>query len=322
MVIKYKKKEGESDSCINYFIPHIPIKHHDDHNISTTKYCSFNVTTPRFENLKHDLPGPGYYIKDKEDNYVVFSKKGFGVGFTSKEKRFKDENLNDIGPGKYSILKMERYYEQQKILPMKNFKSKIALPTPFEPTPGPSDYNLIKSEQALLRTNLEKKMNYTFKSNIPRFAESKYKCSLPAPGYYNVKKEDSKPSAISSFKSNGRKKDYITINDGPGPGSYFKELQSTNINKSGPRSKLILGLVANTPDPSEFIHPNYPGPGYYDIQNGSKISEIINGYKKGQSFSNSKRFSKSDDNIPGPGHYQPVDNVHHSYHINHYNQWL
>jgi len=52
-------------------------------------------------------------------------------------------------------------------------------------------------------------MNYTFKSNIPRFAESKYKCSLPAPGYYNVKKEDSKPSAISSFKSNGRKKDYM-----------------------------------------------------------------------------------------------------------------
>jgi len=67
-----------------------------------------------------------------------------------KEKRFKDENLNDIGPGKYSILKMERYYEQQKILPMKNFKSKIALPTPFEPTPGPSDYNLIVRKHIII----------------------------------------------------------------------------------------------------------------------------------------------------------------------------
>lgn len=51
-------------------------------------------------------------------------------------------------------------------------------------------------------------MNYTFKSKTPRFSESKYCHSLPAPGYYKINTEEKKPSAISSFKSSGRKKDY------------------------------------------------------------------------------------------------------------------
>jgi len=58
-----------------------------------------------------------------------------------KDRRFKNENLYNVGPGKYSIEKMEQYYDHQKLIPTKNFKSRIASPTIPEPTPGPSDYN-------------------------------------------------------------------------------------------------------------------------------------------------------------------------------------
>jgi len=50
-------------------------------------------------------------------------------------------------------------------------------------------------------------MNYTFKSKTPRFGREHR--TLPAPGYYKIENmEDEKPSAISSFKSSGRKKYY------------------------------------------------------------------------------------------------------------------
>ncbi len=54
-------------------------------------------------------------------------------------------------------------------------------------------------------------MNYTFKSKTPRFGLSEHR-SLPAPGYYKIENmEDEKPSAMSSFKSSGRRKDYAYV---------------------------------------------------------------------------------------------------------------
>ncbi|ORX79777.1 hypothetical protein BCR32DRAFT_269248 [Anaeromyces robustus] len=317
--IKYKNDRKEhSISCINLFIPHIPIKHYNQ-NQNKKKYKAFNTTAPRFAKSSNDLPGPGYYVDEKDDNYFVFSNKGFGVGFTSEDKRFKNENLYSVGPGKYSIVKMEQYYDHQKFDPCKNFKTNIANTIIPEPTPGPSDYNYLKSEKALQKSNLEKKMNYTFKSKTPRFPVTSKERILLAPGSYKIDTEEQKPSAVSSFKSSGRKKDYTKIIDnGPGPGHYFQKEKSMTDTK---KSKLILGLVADKPDPSKRYHLNSPGPGYYDIQNGSKISEIINGIKKGQSFTNSKRFNNSDTYIPGPGYYQPIDNLHHSYNINNH-QWI
>jgi len=51
-------------------------------------------------------------------------------------------------------------------------------------------------------------MNYTFKSKTPRFTRNYNNRSLPAPGYYKIETEEQKPSAISSFKSSGRKINY------------------------------------------------------------------------------------------------------------------
>jgi len=307
----------DSISYINLFIPHIPIKH--DNRYRRRNLKAFNTTAPRFAKSTNDLPGPGYYVDEKDDNYFVYSNRGFGVGFTSQDNRFKNPNLYSVGPGKYSIDKIDQYYDSQKTISLKNFKSKIAGSIVPEPTPGPLDYNTMKSEKALLRTNLEKKMNYTFKSKTPRFGLSEPR-TLPAPGYYKVeKKEEERPSAVSSFKSSGRRKDYSTVENVPGPGYYFQK-QTSNANSK--KSKLVLGLVADKPDPSKRYHLNPPGPGYYDIRGGDKISEVINGIKKGQSFPNSKRFSKSETPNPGPGYYQPIDDLHHSYNINNYNQWI
>jgi len=304
-------------SYINLFIPHIPIRHNNQFKKRNLK--AFNTTAPRFAKSTNDLPGPGYYVDEKDDNYFVFSNKGFGVGFTSQDKRFKNENIYNVGPGKYRIDKIDQYYDSQKTISLKNFKSKIAGSIVPEPTPGPQDYNYLKSEKALLKTNLEEKMNYTFKSKTPRFGREHR--TLPAPGYYKIENmEDEKPSAISSFKSSGRKKYYASSENVPGPGSYFQRQLSPN--NESKKSKLILGLVADKPDPSKRYHLNIPGPGYYDIQSGAKISEVINGIRKGQSFTNSKRFDKSETANPGPGYYQPIYNLHHSYNINNYNQWI
>ncbi|ORX55941.1 hypothetical protein BCR36DRAFT_320623 [Piromyces finnis] len=305
-------------SCINLFIPHIPVKH-DNRSNNKKNYKAFNSTAPRFLKSNNDLPGPGYYVDEKDDNYFIFSNKGFGVGFTSSDKRFKNENLYNVGPGKYKIEKLNQYYDNQKTISLKNFKSRIAGTIIPEPTPGPSDYNSVKSEKALLGPNYDKKMNYTFKSRTPRFSKDRH--SLPAPGYYKINEEERKPSAISSFKSSGRKKAYSTIIDGPGPGSYFQEQESFNLETKN-NGKLVLGLVADKADTSKRRKDVNLGPGYYDIRSGSKISEIINGIKKGQSFTNSKRFSSSDNNIPGPGYYQPINDLRHSFNNNNYHQWI
>ncbi|KAJ3090474.1 O(6)-methylguanine-induced apoptosis 2, partial [Phlyctochytrium bullatum] len=115
--------------------PSIPTRfqtfHFDDHEPK-----GFNSTAPRFDQRMDELPGPGYYKKEKLAFNLLdetsVSRKGYGVGFASKTKRFQkpptdaDFSLTKVSPADYDTRKRPQYSYSVAHSLTSSFRSRIA----------------------------------------------------------------------------------------------------------------------------------------------------------------------------------------------------
>ncbi|KAJ3311494.1 hypothetical protein HDV04_003981 [Boothiomyces sp. JEL0838] len=313
--------------------PSIPTRfqtiHYDD-----SEKKAFSSTTRRFEGKTNDLPGPGYYAKAAEKLELVLkdasiSKKGYGVGFASQQKRFLKpptdlETDITISPAQY-FPKSPKYSESLQnslsaafrnptnAIPGKTVfvssNTMVRTKRGFKPTPGPGEYSV---EPTTVRPPLGNEKSSIFKSKTERGSLGA-NMNLPAPGSYDIAKscksmEPKVYGAISSFRSSERFQNsylYSSINyrtKRPGPTSY--NITDTGPSKKPARKIKIVNIADPPPLPEEPLSNQvcipgsgktpiaFPSPGKYNIVRGADATHKSSPTTRSIFMSKSERFAQ------------------------------
>jgi hypothetical protein len=215
---------------------------------------AFGSRASRFASSTNPLPGPGYYHRPQDllwrsvslhggdDTSRGISKKGFGVGFASRDDRFKptaaERSRNGPGPGSYNVDgalvwlgrtlpsgKPEHgsnWGKDRRFSSMGSGRSGAG----GSEGPGPGWYDVDRAYRPR-REYRPKKGTSSFRSATVR--DSVYKSLLqkrgPAPGAYNPDnlswhgKGSSGKGGTSAFKS-ASIRNKLLIPNNPGPGQY------------------------------------------------------------------------------------------------------
>ncbi|KAJ3225229.1 O(6)-methylguanine-induced apoptosis 2 [Clydaea vesicula] len=331
--------------------PSIPTAFQTFHYNESEKKA-FLSTEARFHDTNvNDLPGPGYYRK-KVDALPIeecsISKKGFGNGFASQEKRFQIRT-NTVGPAHYnptSTEKIKYYFHsteksssfQRLIVPKSDIRLKNIAPYGIgldlitsTQTPAPGKYEVDnKNNQEKFKSQTESSV---FKSKSSK-AVINY-VNNPSPAQYEVKKLNNSLYGVSSFKAIARSEQKIDTT--PSPASY--NVLNTKVKRSTRRRGPFLTVAQHIkpadrppttklcndprsrPQSSKFndLHSSYvqhklgPGPGRYNI---AKASDTLKMHRN-VFIDETERFQKHKPNIIAPGYYQPIKDVKfRSFHLN------
>ncbi|KAJ3218483.1 O(6)-methylguanine-induced apoptosis 2 [Dinochytrium kinnereticum] len=233
--------------------PSIPTRfqtfHFDDHEPK-----GFNSTAPRFDQRLDELPGPGYYKKEKKAFNLLdetsVSKRGYGIGFASKTKRFQkpptdaDMTISKISPADYNTTKEPQYSYSMAHSLSSSFRQKIAIdPSVFQSPQNASS----SSSQPLTMTD-------QFASPLPPGAAAAAVVAAAATGAMG------RPTS-SYRRMFGR-------NEAPGPGSYdphTSATQKTMVQENGAAFVFKSRTKRSDINSSESTPGRYaPPPGAYD----------------------------------------------------------
>ena len=261
-------KIGSDDGTVNIQIS----QHSDSQNLNNTVNYFYNKNNKKdifncrinncknannkktymeknFENvIKNYVPGPGYYFDEKQiSSFNIKPIPEYQQFFGSKTKRFEKlsnsiENNNKLGPG--------TYFKNNK----KSTKSSSSIFVPFSTAterfnekikynPGPGDYETSINE---IKKSMSNSVDQKFGSTTMRFddvLESKWKQSVPGPGYYNPKNKEiiiDKNFEKKEFKNFGKGNLYnMTKKDSENIKANVENLKNYEIEK---KRKPPIGL--------------------------------------------------------------------------------
>ncbi|KAJ3292391.1 hypothetical protein BCR33DRAFT_713663 [Rhizoclosmatium globosum] len=341
--LSLRSKDAKKQKHLKLFVhpPSIPTRfqtfHFDDNEDK-----GFNSTAPRFNNHLDELPGPGYYNrKDKESEFVMLdptslSKRGYGVGFASKTRRFQKpptdlEIIPKVGPAQYTTTNEPQYSYSLSNSISSNFRQRIAklesTVYPHKLTPGPASYETFGASKALLRTRVEENgAAYVFKSRTKKSeinnAESTPGRDAPPPGAYNIPDEKNpRAGATAAFKSTTRPGIKISSPPAVGPGSYnIAQQPQLPVKKYRAKFKSVVQIDH---DMTAFRANTPLGPGQYDVAKAADSLHKNTNVPHGVFVSASPRFGNLKTAAPPPGFYRPLQEPRNrSFHLNLTDSWL
>ncbi|KAI9342576.1 hypothetical protein BDR26DRAFT_859199 [Obelidium mucronatum] len=320
--------------------PSIPTRFQTFH-FDDNEEKGFNSTAPRFNGPMDELPGPGYYNrKDRDSEFVMLdptslSKRGYGVGFASKTRRFQKpptdlEIIPTVGPSQYTTTNEPQYSYSVSNSVSSNFRQRIAKLEskvyPHKLTPGPASYETHDASKALLRTRAEEcGAAYVFKSKTRKSEinnpESTPGRDAPPPGAYNIPEEKNpRAGATAAFKTTARELIKIT-SPSVGPGSY-NIAQHPQLPMKKLRCK-FKSVVQIEHDPSAARAPSPLGPGHYEVARAADSLHRNNNGPHGVFVSAAPRFGLQKNAAPPPGFYRPLqEHKNRSFHLNLTDSWL
>ncbi|PIK42038.1 putative O(6)-methylguanine-induced apoptosis 2 [Apostichopus japonicus] len=232
-------------------------------NSATTGSFTENIILTMNEN-----PGPGTYLKHgKATNKTPsHSKRGYGVGFVSKDRRSKALKTT-VGPGSAayslpSLLTSRKDFNQSNT--SSSFQSPIAIQREKSTDqPAPNAYQV---NDSLLHKHHGNHGQSAFKSTSKRVDFHKNTSSAPAPCHYNVNDRIVKPSVkvpYSSFKSSTKRDMLQAVPENPGPGEYHPYEAVDPADKTlFPRKHYLCISAPAMPLPPPLPEP---GPGSYEL---------------------------------------------------------
>lgn len=293
----------------------IPSKYETIINVGNKAPDGFACRTHRFDETENDLPGPGSYIQAGQGQMLIdsdsISKKGYGSGFVSKDRRFKrqQEFFNVPGPGAYEgarvVLRHQEHKDFNRAGNTHMFMNKLTdVGPPLEPKinkkedPGPGEYN---PDLKGTTNYTEKFISSNFKSTSSRLGgdkEEKLAKSMPSPGSYNVNiiNTSFRPPKLPSaaFRDTSQRVDVTGV---AGPSRKNTGAPSIIYNDVDG-----LNLEAN------------PGPGEYWYEKEDLSNRLLGGMagRSSAAFSTTKtdRFGRPNEKrtstmlTPGPGSYE------------------
>ena len=238
--------------------------------IRNPKY-SFGKENRKYFEIKKLDPGPGSYNHEE-----FIGRQGPKISI-SKKLKSKYIDIN-IGPGQYNNTDLNFYKPKAPITKIGKTKRFNILST----SPGPSDYDYIKSISLTKRTEPRCKIGTAIRRPLGK--EDK---NIPGPGKYNITKITGKESPQYTIRLKTKIiKDHLNP---PGPGKY--DIEKANIFEHHPTWK--IGTEKKDIPPLEIT----PGVGSYNI-NSSRNFRPKFGYTK------QKRGFLTINNNPGPGAYR------------------
>jgi len=282
------------------------------------------------------------------------SKKGYGVGFVSKSKRFMDDSVQDApGPGEYvgsprqlnSTPKstprgVEKLRHERKERLAQIRKMKLADLHNKNQLPGPGAYEVAETNETIAKRCQTKHASSAFSSRTER--GFKKRDSGPAPGEYHrpaMLDSSQRKRPTSSFSSTSRRGVALLLKEmleTPGPGAYLEE----GKNDDGPKRLILnpkLRMSAKEAPPSSIfgnaghdrfgkcyvprtLSTDIPGPGTYTTHTRPLSSSAAT-----SAFRAAKRKGFWEEwKPPGPAYYKPSGTVRdkRSFHLNATGQWV
>ncbi|KAJ3101328.1 hypothetical protein HDU97_001422 [Phlyctochytrium planicorne] len=290
-----------------------------------TKYCASN---PERCEMLDELPGPGYYEKEKKMGFKTLdetsvSKRGYGVGFASKSKRFHasyegESSAANVSPAQYNTTREPQYSYAMAHSLSSSFRHRIAIDTsptvasyrrrpgsPFKETSAFTNMQPGQANAAVMAAAAAAAAGGT--GEVSRLW-GRYEA--PGPGTYDPgngwKKKGGEDGARFVFKSRTRRSD-ISNSEGmagrqgpPPPGAYDV------LEKPNPKAGAVAAFKATMrPDILARSALYVPGPGSYELH-----QKAFGNHKKMPLKFKSVVQTVPDPSAlrapspPGPGHYQ------------------
>lgn len=275
---------------------------------------------------KDGNPGPGQYTS----NLSTFSSaKGSSEyqKFGSGTRRFNAKANYVPGPGHYNT-------KDKPDIPKPDIKIPFASNIPrfdtrFNKTPGPGSYEDYQFPQNQIKKPSGK--DEAFGTSEKRFIES-YKDEVPGPGQYELENiigihNSATKKPLSVFASIVPKGVAINNSDNPPPGNYeivqdLKKKKSSSIQPVLVRVNVGLNKIFGFNSQQErFKEKNneIPGPGTYTRVYKNQEGRILGPgastkpstskkNNKPRNLSKNERFSRKDEEFPGPGEYDDKKN--------------
>lgn len=196
--------------------------------------------------IQEDIaPGPGEQESHNTRSAINKVSKPLRYQFFgSTEDRFRDQALQNVGPGSYNI---------------KDEKNKIGMPSVSSarfdvrtaPLPGPGSYTSDNQFEKIKTQPISRSNNFI--TNVDRF-KSLRKNQVPGPGQYQPdSKIPKRTNPSSNFKSDSIRLNMQQIKEErvvPGPGAYLgensliKEKKGKNIGFNSSEAKMEINMTS------------------------------------------------------------------------------
>ena len=289
--------------------PSIPSKFETVLHLGTREPNAFGTRVTRLKVNVSEVPGPGLYAQplEKPADSVSFSKKGYG-GFASQSGRFTRNPFQRApGPGTYAPASAgitdTRTWSTRG---MAVFATAVARTDekPFEKRPGPESYNIPSTLQVAKPRNSWVPLP-AFGTGGPRLMKQ-IPSAAPAPGTYDLPKQDSEHACRSVFQSNVPRASFLGVD------LSASTLSAADKFRPHPSQKTAVG-VAPMPMIALKSETRMPGPGNYDPRFPEEIEPPhLAGAKSSAALAPSShdRFGfptdprlQKEPSVVGPGHY-------------------
>jgi hypothetical protein len=240
--------------------PSIPSKFETVLHLGTREPNAFGTRVTRLKVNVSEVPGPGLYAQPivQPADSVSFSKKGYG-GFASQSGRFTRNPFQRApGPGTYAPatagITDARTWSTRG---MAVFATAVARTDekPFERRPGPESYNIPSTLQVAKPRNSWVALP-AFGTGGPRLMKQ-IPSAAPAPGTYDLPKQDSEHACRSAFQSNVPRASFLGVD------LSSSTLSAADKFRPHPSQKTAVG-VAPMPMIALKSETRMPGPGNYD----------------------------------------------------------
>jgi len=293
----------------------------------------FNSQSRRF-NYNYDLtdvPGPGRYKMKKgfERCSASYSKKGTG-SFASTSSRVARRPLsNNIGPDACTYT-LPTFLSNNNKNQSTNGTSSFASPIAnmrgdylarknfFAPAPNTYFQNLTQ-----MKRNEKNFPHKPFNSTGKRISSSNSKIiKNPSPCHYNIRESTTKcksPILTSMFASTTKRSHFVTNSNLPGPADYRPEQPVTEVpNKLIMPRKHYLAISAPAIKLPENVRKEIPGPGHYQLVQNNQNKKMTSAF-----VSNTSRWTQGHENSPGPAKYAvAVKSKRDSFMFNVHKRWV
>ncbi|XP_056598109.1 O(6)-methylguanine-induced apoptosis 2 [Triplophysa dalaica] len=297
---KLHKGWNQSEGCASS----IPTKYRTV-IINNEEMKGFTSQSKRFQERSNENPGSSSYISHTttETCSPSFSKRGTG-SFASKAGRVpRNVRRGNPGPDAYNLQTSLLHQHDFNRGESRTFRLPIAVKreTPKIQNPAPNQYHV--SYSAVDRDSTVS-ARCAFLSKTRRSGSFLDNCKGPSPCHYQVNEVLVQQSPkVTCFKSTTARVQPPVRNDNPGPGTYSPYQTSEPVKRTILPRRYYLGLSAPPLIPAK--DPPLPGPGHYDIIKYSgpvkqpvSSAAFLSGTHRGIQESTEQQ-------IPGPGYYEP-----------------
>jgi len=239
------------------------------------------------------VPGPGAYEHQKfigwEGPEYSFPKEKLNHA-DAVDEAMTNRTLNYPSPTTYHP--SMRYIPNSPIITMSKLERKeIMTDKGAQNFPGPGYYHPNKYNSSVMKHFPVWSMYKTERDESKNeHAKKKERLTTPGPGYYNLNQGRIPGGPVYTLAKKFKEKKLV---DYPGPGNY----SVVNIHYPS-EPKFSMGKEKKLEENNkQAIKDGYPGPGAYNIKDGSLFSKSVH-------FTKDKKFKDKKFVTPGPGQYK------------------